>query len=67
MMWEVVYADGRVNELEDNIILRVADLLGVTTRRDSGWSFASRLRPTALPCSLELPAGIFTSALPLRR
>jgi uncharacterized tellurite resistance protein B-like protein len=33
MMWEVVYADGRVNELEDNIIWRVADLLGVTTRQ----------------------------------
>ena len=33
MMWEVAYADGRVNELEDNIIWRVADLLGVTTRQ----------------------------------
>jgi uncharacterized tellurite resistance protein B-like protein len=33
MMWEVVYADGRVNELEDNIIWRVADLLGVSTRQ----------------------------------
>jgi uncharacterized tellurite resistance protein B-like protein len=33
MMWEVVYADGKVNELEDNIIWRVADLLGVNTRQ----------------------------------
>jgi uncharacterized tellurite resistance protein B-like protein len=33
MMWEVVYADGKVNEIEDNIIWRVADLLGVTTRQ----------------------------------
>jgi uncharacterized tellurite resistance protein B-like protein len=33
MMWEVVYADGRVNEYEHNIIWRAADLLGVSTRQ----------------------------------
>ena len=33
MMWEVVYADGRVNEFETNIIWRAADLLGVTSRQ----------------------------------
>jgi uncharacterized tellurite resistance protein B-like protein len=32
MMWEVVYADGAVGELEDNIIWRVAELLGISTR-----------------------------------
>ncbi len=32
MMWEIVYADGRVTELEDNLIWRAADLLGVSTR-----------------------------------
>jgi uncharacterized tellurite resistance protein B-like protein len=32
MMWELVYADGRVNEFEDNLIWRVADLLGVSSR-----------------------------------
>jgi uncharacterized tellurite resistance protein B-like protein len=32
MMWELVYADGRVNEFEDNLIWRVADLLGVPSR-----------------------------------
>jgi uncharacterized tellurite resistance protein B-like protein len=32
MMWEIVYADGQVDELEDNLIWRVADLLGVSTR-----------------------------------
>jgi uncharacterized tellurite resistance protein B-like protein len=32
MMWEVVYADGRVTEFEDNLIWRAADLLGVSTR-----------------------------------
>ena len=28
MMWEIVYADGRVTEFEDNLIWRAADLLG---------------------------------------
>jgi uncharacterized tellurite resistance protein B-like protein len=33
MMWEIVYAEGHVNELETNIIWRAADLLGVTSRQ----------------------------------
>jgi uncharacterized tellurite resistance protein B-like protein len=33
MMWEIVYAEGSVNEFEDNIIWRVADLLGVSSRQ----------------------------------
>jgi uncharacterized tellurite resistance protein B-like protein len=32
MMWEIVFADGRVNEFEDNLMWRVADLLGVSSR-----------------------------------
>ena len=32
MMWEIVYAAGRVTEFEDNLIWRAADLLGVSTR-----------------------------------
>ncbi len=32
MMWEIVYADGRRDELEDNLIWRAADLLGVSPR-----------------------------------
>jgi uncharacterized tellurite resistance protein B-like protein len=32
MMWEIVFADGRVTEFEDNLIWRAADLLGVSTR-----------------------------------
>jgi len=32
MMWEVAYADGRVNEFAGNIIWRAADLLGVSSR-----------------------------------
>ena len=32
MMWELIYADGRANEFEDNLVWRVADLLGVPSR-----------------------------------
>src|ERR1700754_2144301 len=32
MMWEVVYAGGQINEFEDNVIWRAADLLGVSSR-----------------------------------
>ena len=33
MMWQVVYADGRANDFESNIIWRTADLLGVSSRQ----------------------------------
>jgi len=32
MMWELVYADGRASEFEDNVVWRAADLLGVSSR-----------------------------------
>ena len=32
MMWEMVYSDGRVTELEDNLLWRAADLLGISSR-----------------------------------
>jgi uncharacterized tellurite resistance protein B-like protein len=32
MMWEIVYADGSRDELEDNLLWRAADLLGVEPR-----------------------------------
>jgi uncharacterized tellurite resistance protein B-like protein len=31
MMWDLVYADGKVHEFEDNLIWRVAELLGVSS------------------------------------
>jgi len=31
MMWTVAYADGAVSEYEDNLVWRVADLLGVSS------------------------------------
>ncbi|WP_157676426.1 TerB family tellurite resistance protein [Afipia sp. GAS231] len=64
MKWEVVYADGRVNELEHNIIWHVADLLGATTRQ------RAELRQQIAPDRVALLAGIasrhFSPALPLR-
>jgi uncharacterized tellurite resistance protein B-like protein len=33
MMWQVIYVDGRVNDFESNIIWRIADLLGVSSRQ----------------------------------
>ena len=32
MMWDIVYADGELHELEDNIVWRVAELIGVERR-----------------------------------
>ena len=32
MMWELVYADGRVSEFEENVVWRAADLLGIASR-----------------------------------
>ncbi len=32
MLWEIVLADGRVTEFEDNLMWRVADLLNVSSR-----------------------------------
>jgi len=32
MMWEIVFADGAINEFEDNLMWRTADLLGVSSR-----------------------------------
>lgn len=32
MMWEMVYADGKASEFEDNVVWRAADLLGISSR-----------------------------------
>jgi uncharacterized tellurite resistance protein B-like protein len=32
MMWQLVYADGTVHEFEDNVVWRVAELLGVSAQ-----------------------------------
>jgi len=44
MMWEIIYADGRVSEFESNLMWRVADLLGISSREriELGQRVASR-------------------------
>lgn len=32
MMWEIVFADGKLDPLEDNLVWRAAELLGVSAR-----------------------------------
>jgi uncharacterized tellurite resistance protein B-like protein len=32
MMWQVVFADRKNHELEDNMVWRIAELIGVSTR-----------------------------------
>jgi uncharacterized tellurite resistance protein B-like protein len=32
MMWEMAFADGHVHELEENIVWRIAELLGISSR-----------------------------------
>src|SRR5260221_14779871 len=32
MMWEIVFADGRISEFEDNLLWRAADLLRISSR-----------------------------------
>jgi uncharacterized tellurite resistance protein B-like protein len=32
MMWDMVYADGRMDEFEDNVVWRASDLLGISQR-----------------------------------
>ncbi len=33
MMWQVVFADGHNHELEDNMVWRIAELIGVSARQ----------------------------------
>ncbi len=56
IMWEVVYADGILHELEDNTVWRVAELIGVSNRDRvlSRRRVASR-RGVALPTDDEGP------------
>lgn len=54
MMWQLVYVDGSPNDFESNIIWRIADLLGVSSRqrielrRLAAADGTARLSPTAV-------------------
>jgi hypothetical protein len=32
MLWDMAHADGEIHEFEENVVWRVAELLGVSTR-----------------------------------
>jgi uncharacterized membrane protein YebE (DUF533 family) len=32
MMWDIAFADGTVDEIEENVVWRIAELLGVSNR-----------------------------------
>lgn len=54
MMWDVVYADGEVHELEDNTLWRAAELLGVDRRdRIAQRQEAARKMPSAKGTPVE--------------
>ncbi len=55
MMWELVYADGQINEFEDNVIWRAADLLGVSSRDRIELKHRVAAR---LPASLNRGSGV---------
>lgn len=50
MMWEIVFADGAAHELEDSIVWRAADLLGVSDRErvELKRRIAARVRPAGV-------------------
>src|SRR5215831_15200370 len=61
MMWEIAYADGRVDDFESNLIWRVADLLGISSRERREQALAALAdaiaakgarRPTVLPADV---------------
>jgi uncharacterized tellurite resistance protein B-like protein len=58
MMWEIAYADGHVDELEDNIVWRIAELLGVSGRD----RVSLRQRVAAEPHEEDSAAGPWTAA-----
>jgi uncharacterized tellurite resistance protein B-like protein len=47
MMWEIVFSNGAVHELEDNVVWRAAELLGVSARErvELKRRIAGRARP----------------------
>jgi uncharacterized tellurite resistance protein B-like protein len=60
MMWEIAFADGHVHELEENIVWRIAELLGISSRD----RIALRQRVAAEPHGEAPPAGPWSEPKP---
>ena len=56
MMWEMAYADGRADELEENTIWRVAELLGIESRERI--ALRQRIAERAASASEDVPAAL---------
>ena len=58
VLWEMVYADGDVGEIEDNIMWRIAELMGVDQQQRIGLKLRVAERSQAMRDALAaLPAG----------
>ena len=57
MMWEMVFADGKVTEFEDNVLWRAADLLGISGRDRIELKHAVPERQAARPAGDKDSAG----------
>lgn len=54
LMWEIVYADGELHELEDHLVWRIAELIGVDRRdRITARQQVERQQPGTLGSSTE--------------
>jgi uncharacterized tellurite resistance protein B-like protein len=60
MMWEMVFADGKVTEFEDNVLWRAADLLGISGRDRIELKHAVTERHTARSAGDKDSAGAAT-------
>jgi uncharacterized tellurite resistance protein B-like protein len=60
MMWEMVFADGKVTEFEDNVLWRAADLLGISGRDRIELKHAVTERHTARTAGDKDSAGAAT-------
>ena len=60
MMWEMVFADGKVTEFEDNVLWRAADLLGISGRDRVELKHAVAERQTARTAGDKDSAGAAT-------
>jgi uncharacterized tellurite resistance protein B-like protein len=60
MMWELVYADGKVTEFEDNVVWRAAELLGIAApdRIDLKHRVGARRADEALDTRNQLRRGV---------
>lgn len=58
VLWEMVYADGEVGEIEDNIMWRIAELIGVDQPQRIGLKLRVAARAKAVSDAVEQPKSV---------